>query len=123
MTIKKIKRFLLILPTTLVLLPAVVLGYGGGGTGGTGGANPFSKYGSFEVMLLAITNQIITLGTLVLTVMIIWTGFKFVTAGGVPSNIEKAREALKWTIIGGAVLLGAKGIVTVVATTMGVVLK
>jgi hypothetical protein len=52
---------------------------------------------------------------------IIWTGILYVIARGKPTEITKAHEALKWTIIGGAVILGAKLISTAIAGTLAAI--
>ena len=50
---------------------------------------------------------VLTIGVPVIAVFIILAGFKFVTARGNPSEIEKAKNNLFGVMIGAAILLGA----------------
>jgi len=43
-------------------------------------------------------------------VMIIWSGFLFVTARGSDEQLKKAKSTFQWTIIGAVVLLGSSAI-------------
>lgn len=43
-------------------------------------------------------------------IFIVFSGFKFVTAQGNPSEITKARQALVWTLLGLALVIGAKAL-------------
>ena len=88
----------------------------GGAGGGTGGGsssikfdipNPF-KQDTIEALIRTIINDIlIPIGGVIATVMIIYAGFKYVTAGGNDTKIKEAHDALKWAVIGAAILLGA----------------
>ena len=57
-----------------------------------------------------ILDFIINIGVVVIVLMIIFVGFKFVMAQGSDSKISDARNMLLWTVIGALVLLGAKAI-------------
>jgi hypothetical protein len=47
----------------------------------------------------------------------VYVGFQFVAAQGNEEKLRTARNALIWTIIGGAVLLGAEVIMRVIQAT------
>jgi ABC-type uncharacterized transport system permease subunit len=64
-----------------------------------------------------VLRAIVQLGTIVLTLMLIWTGFLFVKARGNPGEIAKARQALLWTIVGGLILLGAEALGQAIKST------
>jgi hypothetical protein len=49
---------------------------------------------------------------------IIYSGFLFVTARGKPEQITKAKTNFFWTIIGVAILLGARVIVSIITGTI-----
>lgn len=69
--------------------------------------NPF-KSNSIEGLLKAIVNDIlIPIGSVVATIMVIYAGFLFVTARGNSTQIDKAKSALLYAVIGAAILLGA----------------
>lgn len=74
-------------------------------TGG-GLSNPISSNTLIE-FVEKLLNIVIQVGTPVLVVMIIWVGFKFVTARGNTNKLSEAKEALMWTLIGAAIVLGA----------------
>ncbi len=59
-------------------------------------------------LLKKILDYIVVIGTLVLTLMLIYVGFLFVAARGNAEKVSTARSALIWTIIGGLILLGSK---------------
>lgn len=93
----------------------------GGNTDSAGGstiANPL-KVDSLTGLLDIILKAVVQIGAVILTLALIWTGFKFVAARGNPEAITSARTALLWTIIGGLILLGAQAIETVIQSTVG----
>ena len=57
-----------------------------------------------------ILDFVIQIGTVIVILMLVFTGYKFVAAQGAPGAIEEARSMLLWTIIGALILLGAKSI-------------
>lgn len=72
--------------------------------------NPLGTTGSngLESFLNSILDFVIRIGTVVVVLMMVYVGFKFVTAQGDPGEITKAREMLLWTVVGALVLLGSK---------------
>lgn len=81
--------------------------------------NPLNNINSLPDFLNAILDAVVQLGTIVLTLAIIYVGFMFVQAQGNEEKIKSARSALMWTVIGGLVLLGAKTIGLVISSTVG----
>jgi hypothetical protein len=74
--------------------------------------------------LTNILQFVITIGAIVVTLMVVWVGYKFVVAQGNSEKISEARNMLLWTVIGALVLLGAQAIslgiqATVTALTSG----
>ncbi len=92
-------------------------GTGGGTTTGNGGndpsaqqillENPLKNIDSIEKLVSIILNLVWKIGVWILAGFIIYTGFLFVAARGNPAKIKEAGEALKFTLIGGLILLGA----------------
>ena len=99
--------------------------YAQGGAGGTGGdedihIEPFGPARREDPTIInSILDMLIQFGTLLLAIMIVWTGFLFVTAGGNEDKLKKAKTALFTTIIGGAIILGALGISELIVDTVG----
>ncbi|MFA5744780.1 MAG: hypothetical protein WC887_01040 [Candidatus Paceibacterota bacterium] len=63
-----------------------------------------------SALLTKILDFVIRIGAIVIVFMLIYIGYLFVMARGVPGEITKAKEALKWTVIGALILLGAQAI-------------
>lgn len=93
------------------------------GSTGNGGSNvtlsnPLQGGSSLESFLLNILDFVINIGSIVVVLMLVYVGFKFVTAQGEPGKISEAREMLLWTVIGALVLLGSKAIALGVEATV-----
>lgn len=124
---KKILYFLLIL--FVLVFPVVVgaqgsMGSGGGGslpnTGPTELKSPLAgSVDSIDKFIAIVIERIIfPIGSVIIVIMIIYTGFKFVMAQGNPSEIESARRMLLYVVIGAAILLGAEVIAKVITGTV-----
>lgn len=80
--------------------------------------NPF-KANTIQDLIKTIVNDILMpIGGVVAVLMIMYAGFLFVTARGNPAQIEKAKDALLWGVIGAAILLGAWVISQAISTTI-----
>jgi hypothetical protein len=79
--------------------------------------NPL-KSDSVTGILGEIMKLVATVGSVVVVFFIIFSGFKFVTARGNPAELENAKKMFFATIIGGAILLGASVIASVVVKTV-----
>ena len=79
--------------------------------------NPL-KTNSVEETLLLIADIAMDIGVIIAVIMIIYAGFKFVTALGDPGKLKDAKGLLLSVIIGLAILLGAKAIVGIVKNTL-----
>ena len=65
-----------------------------------------------------VLQGVIKIGLPVVVVAIIYCGFLFVAARGNSEKLTKAKDALLYTLIGAAVLLGAWAIATLIADTV-----
>ena len=73
-----------------------------------GGSIPnWLKVGTIPEFLSEMFKIIAEIGAVVLAVMIVYSGFLFVTAQGNEQALQKAKESFKWVLIGGAIILGA----------------
>ncbi len=86
---------------------------------GGGLTNPLNNINSLQDLLKAILGAVVELGSIVLVMALVYTGFLFVVAQGNEEKIRSARSALMWTVIGGLILLGAKAIELVIENTVG----
>ncbi|KND47228.1 MAG: hypothetical protein AB199_02245 [Parcubacteria bacterium C7867-004] len=118
------------------IVPAIALAQTGGqpsGTAPTGGqpsgtpppsnagsglVNPLNNIDSLPDFLNAILNAVVDIGSIILVLALVYTGFLFVAAQGNQEKLSSARNALIWTVVGGLVLLGAKAIGLVIEATV-----
>lgn len=82
--------------------------------------NPLKGSGvdSVPALIEKILEIVLTIGTPLVAIMIIYSGYLFVAARGVPGEIEKAKETLQYTLIGAAILLGAYVIAEAIVGTV-----
>jgi hypothetical protein len=88
-----------------------------GSSGGTGLTNPLQAQ-NIQQLFDEILSFVITIGGVVIVLMLVLVGFKFVTAQGESEALSSARKSLFWTVIGALVLLGAKSIELGIAATI-----
>jgi len=78
-------------------------------------------FDNFAELLEGIINFILNISLFGIgPIMIIVAGFYFVTAQGEPDKITKAKDIIKWVLIGLLIILCAKGIVTLFQEIIGV---
>jgi hypothetical protein len=80
--------------------------------------NPLKSGTSLSSFLTGILGFLIQIGVVVVVLMVVYVGFKFVVAQGNESKITEARNMLTWTVIGAIVLLGAQVIATSIQATV-----
>ena len=69
-------------------------------------------------LIADILDVVITIGFFISVFFIIYAGFLFVTAQGNDEKLSKAKTTFLWTIVGVAILLGAKVLANVVCGTL-----
>lgn len=86
----------------------------------TFGATIFTSpvQGDLYDFLIKILNAVVFILFPFIVLMIVYTGFLFVTAQGNTTKITQAREALVWTVVGAVVVLGAKAIALAIEATV-----
>lgn len=89
---------------------------GGTNGGGMGLTNPLSSP-DLPSFLNTILGYLVQIGAVVVTIMVVYVGFLFVTARGEPGKLETAKHALLWTLVGALVLLGAQAISSAIQAT------
>lgn len=68
--------------------------------------------------IAAILDVVIKIGFMLAVFFLMYAGFLFVTAQGNEEKISTAKTAFLWTVVGVAVLLGAKVLANVVCGTL-----
>jgi hypothetical protein len=113
----------------MLIAPMVFADPTGGGGGPTGGGgtnittkivNPLGQNGPQTIpdFIKLVINIVLVVGIPIVALAIIYTGFLFVGAQGNPEKITKAKKALLYTLIGGALLLGAFVIAQAIGATV-----
>lgn len=80
--------------------------------------NPLNAGISLESFLVNILQFIVRIGAIVIILMVVFVGYKFVAAQGNSTKIEEARTMLLWTIVGALILLGAEAIAKGICATV-----
>ena len=73
---------------------------------------------SLNDFIKSILIGVIKIGIPVVALAIVYCGFLFVSARGNPEDLKKARNALIYTLIGAAILLGAWAIAQLISNTV-----
>ena len=84
---------------------------------GHGIENPIQA-DTIQELVHVILNAVVQIGSVVLVVMVVYTGFLIVKARGKEDEITKAKNAFLWTVIGAAIVLGAFVISEVIQATV-----
>ncbi|RJQ13745.1 hypothetical protein C4553_02530 [Candidatus Parcubacteria bacterium] len=61
-----------------------------------------------------IIDFLLFIGLPLATLVVLWAGFLYLTAGGNPEKIKTANKALLWAIVGIIILMISKGIVLLI---------
>lgn len=102
----------------LYLLPLTVGAQLAGSDKGTGKLENPLKAGDLLSLINLLIDGLMKVGLVAAACFIIYSGFLFITAQGKPEQIDKAKTNFYWTIIGTAILLGAKAIVSIITGTL-----
>lgn len=79
---------------------------------------PTVSAGSIPDLIKNILQGALTIGIPVIALAIIYCGFLFVFARGNSEKLGKAKDALLYTLIGAAILLGSWAIATMIQSTV-----
>lgn len=73
---------------------------------------------TLDGFLLQLLDVVILIGAIVVVFFLILAGFKYVTARGDEKQISSAHQTLTWTIVGGAIVLGARVLASAIQATV-----
>lgn len=76
------------------------------------------RYTSVPGLIQDILEGALTIGIPVVALAVIYCGFLFVSARGNSEKLTKAKDALTWTLIGAAILLGSWAIAEMIEDTV-----
>lgn len=80
--------------------------------------NPIPTVNTVPDLIRIILEGVLKVGIPVIALAVIYCGFLFVKAQGKPEEINKAKDALLYTLIGAAILLGSWAIAEMIASTV-----
>lgn len=80
--------------------------------------NPLGETKTIAGFITLLLDTLLPIASLLAVFFLIYSGFLMVMSGGNEEKLGKAKNAFLWTIIGIAVLLGAKLISTVICGTI-----
>jgi hypothetical protein len=76
-----------------------------------------------QAVVTAVVNIVQVLLIMATTLYLLYAGLMFVTARGEPAKITAARDALLWGMVGAALVLAARVIVTTLQGSVNSILK
>jgi hypothetical protein len=88
------------------------------GTSATTLINPLQGGATLQGFLQQILQFVVKIGAIVVVLMLVFVGYKFVVAQGEPAKIAEARSMLLWTIVGALILLGAQALALGIQATV-----
>lgn len=80
--------------------------------------NPVTAFDNLPDLLVELLKIVMLIASPIIAVMLIYTGYLFVTARGDTNQIKTARDMLKYTVIGAAIILGAEIIAKAIQATV-----
>ena len=80
--------------------------------------NPLDTINSVPGLIKTILEGLLKIGIPLVALAIIYCGFLFVKAQGKPEELKKAKDALLYTLIGAAILLGSWAIAKMISATV-----
>jgi hypothetical protein len=114
---KNYKFFFLFLVFGIIVFPLTVIAATGIESREMG--NPLGTT-DFNELITKIIDWLANIGALIAVIMIIYSGFLFMTSGGNEEKVTKAKKALTWSLVGLAVLIIGKGWVLIVKDVLGI---
>ena len=85
--------------------------------------NPIPNITTLQGFIKALLEGIIKIGLPFLVLAIIYCGFLFVEAQGNEEKLTKAKDAILWTLIGAAILIGSWAIALLITETVTSIAK
>ncbi|NTV22329.1 MAG: hypothetical protein HGB03_02060 [Candidatus Yonathbacteria bacterium] len=80
--------------------------------------NPLGGVDTLPLLVEQILRVAIRIGFPILVLAIVYTGFLFIKAQGNQTELTTAKTAFTWTLVGGAILLGALAIAQLLNATV-----
>jgi Type IV secretion system pilin len=115
------KRFFFTFFTLIISIGAIFFSWTGAARGQAGSVtyHPAAPVAALPAMLSNVLN--VTLGALGVVALLafIWGGFVWMTSGGDPGKITKARKTMIWAVAGLAIIFASYSILALVFNAFG----
>jgi len=85
--------------------------------------NPLGPGGNIPSFIQSLLGIIVRAGIPLVVLALVYTGFLFVYSRGNPEKLLEAKQALLWSVVGTAVLLGAWTIATILNNTVSAIIS
>lgn len=85
--------------------------------------NPLNGVTSLEQVVAIVVNVVQILLIMATVIYLLYAGLMFVTARGEAAKLTKARDALLWGMVGAALILAARVLVTTLQSTVNNVIS
>ena len=79
---------------------------------------PFTKYREITELVEAISNWVFYIGIVIFPLIILWGAWTFMTAAGRPDKIETGKKIIFWAIVGLAIILFSRAIISIVQSIL-----
>jgi len=114
------KKIFAILALGILQFPMIIFAAESLGEGGGTFPNPFgNQIESLPAFIRIIADKVILpVGAVIVVIMIIYSGFLFVTAQGNESKLGDAKKSFMYSVIGALILLGAWVIANAITGTV-----
>lgn len=111
-SLKHIRRIVIWLGLSYVLLPALAFAQGAGGL-----QNP-TNFPSIEKFIEGVLKAVVYLAIPVIALFMVYAGFKYVAARGNESKVSEAHKNFLYVVIGAILILGAWVFATLIGGTV-----
>jgi len=104
----------------IFIVPVISFSEGQNPPGGSGGKiiDPLGANSTIPGLINTVLQGFLKIGIPIIALAIIYSGFLFVFARGNSEKLTKAKDALLYTIIGAAILLGSWAIAKMIQVTI-----
>ena len=81
--------------------------------------NPLGSL-KFEDLLNKLSTFVFNIALVLAPVILVFAGLLFVTSGGKPEQVQKAKNLILWTIIGFAIITLSRGLIAILRQFLGI---
>jgi len=76
-------------------------------------------YPSIPALIDAVITFVMVIAMMLVPLMIVWAGILYVTSAGDTEKTQKAKDVIKYTVLGALIVLMSKGIIAAIKGVIG----